>query len=93
MSFDGVERRRHPRHAHTDNIEYCLNPTDLTTIFQGICINISESGMCLYTFKPIYAGQKILIKNVLPVPYQKAEVIWVKEKSEDLYRAGLMFIE
>lgn len=93
MSFEGDESRRHPRKAHTDIIDFCLNPTDLSTTFRGTLVDISESGMSLYTFKPLSTGQDIIVKSTLPVLYQKATVRWVKKYSEDLYRVGLMFIE
>jgi c-di-GMP-binding flagellar brake protein YcgR len=93
MSFDGDESRRHPRKAHTDNIEFCVNSTNLGATLQGTLIDISESGMCLYTFKPISEGQNIIIKSALPVPYHRANVRWVKKYSDDLYKVGLMFIE
>jgi len=48
--------------------------------------------MGLYTFKPIYAGQTVTVETDLPVPYQKATVMWVQKRTEDLFRAGLMFI-
>jgi c-di-GMP-binding flagellar brake protein YcgR len=93
MSFEGDASRRHPRRAHTDIIEFCLNPTDITTTLQGTLVDISDSGMGLYSFQPLFAGQHITVRSTLPVPYQKAIVRWVKKYSEDLYRVGLMFIE
>ncbi len=93
MYFDGVERRIHKRRPHADSIEFCLIPSDLTTTLRGISIDISDSGMCLYTFTPINTGQNIVINNFLPVPYQKATVRWVKKHTEELYRVGIMFIE
>jgi hypothetical protein len=93
MPFEGDESRRHPRRAHTDIIEFCLNPANTTATLHGTVIDISESGMSLYTFKPLSEGQGIIVKSALPVPYQKAIVRWVKRYSEDLYRVGLMFIE
>jgi hypothetical protein len=93
MYFDGVERRRHQRRPHADSIEFYLIPSDLTTTLRGISIDISDSGMCLYTFTPINTNQNILIRNFLPVPYQRATVRWVKKHTEELYRVGLFFIE
>jgi hypothetical protein len=93
MSFEGDESRRQPRKAHTDNIEFCVNPTEISATLHGTLIDISESGMCLYTFRPLFEGQNIIVKSPLPVPHQKAIVRWVKKYAEDLYRVGLMFIE
>jgi hypothetical protein len=92
VSFDGVDTRRHPRQLYSDTIEFCLNPSRAGTKLHGITINISDSGIGLYVFAPVYEGQTVTIKTALPVPYQKATVIWVQKRAEELYRAGFKFI-
>ncbi len=92
MSFDGVDTRKHPRHPYSNNIEFCLDASSDCIGLHGLSVDISDSGICLYTFTPIYAGQTITFETTLPVPYQKATVIWVQKRAEDLYRAGLKFI-
>jgi hypothetical protein len=92
VSFDGVERRRHPRYVHSDNIEFRFDLSGIGTTLHGISVDSSDSGLSLYTFAPIYAGQNIAVRTTLPVPYRKATVTWVQQRSEDLYRAGLKFI-
>ena len=92
MSFDGVSTRRHPRHSYVDTIDFCLDYTSNSNRLHGITVNISDSGIGLYTFKPLYAGQTITVESTLPVPYQKATVIWVQKRNEDLYKIGLKFI-
>ena len=92
VSFDSVNTRRHPRHLYSDNIEFCLDYSSAGTRLHGVSFNISESGIGLYTFTPIYEGQTIKVETTLPVPYQKATVMWVQKRAEDLYRVGLKFI-
>ncbi len=91
MSFDSVNTRRHPRYLFSDNIEFRLDYSGAGPRLRGISVNISDSGMCLYTSKPIYVGQTVSLETDLPVPYKKASVMWVQNRTEDLYRAGLMF--
>jgi hypothetical protein len=92
VSFDNVNTRRHPRRLYSDNIEFCLDYSSAGTRLHGISVNISDSGIGLYTFTPIYVGQAITVETALPVPYQKATVIWVQKRAEDLYRVGLKFM-
>jgi len=91
VSFDSVNTRRHPRYLYSDNIEFCLDYSGAGTRLHGISFNISDSGIGLYTFKPIYAGQTITVETTLPGPYQKATVMWVQKRAEDLYKVGLEF--
>jgi hypothetical protein len=91
MSSDSLYTRRHPRHHYSENIEFCLDYSSAGTRLHGISVNISDSGIGLYTFAPIYAGQTITFETTLPVPYQKAAVMWVQKRGEDLYKVGLNF--
>ena len=92
VSFDSVNTRRHLRHIYSDNIEFCLDYSSAGTRLHGISVNISDSGIGLYTFAPIYAGQTVTFETTLPVPYQKAAVMWVQKRGEDFYKVGLNFI-
>jgi hypothetical protein len=94
MPYDGSEKRRNPRQAFTDNIEFCLSSRspDSNKTFLGACVNINEFGMCIYTFDCVNEGETIEIKTTLPVPYDRAEVRWVKTYSGNFYKVGLMFI-
>jgi len=53
--------------------------------------NISDNGICIYTFKPLEEGQEITFKNALPVAYSKAAVKWVKQCNPGIYKAGVSF--
>jgi len=95
MPYDGSEKRRNPRHAFTDNIEFRLSSesSDKDKTFLGSCVNINEFGMCIYTFDYVNEGETIEIKTPLPMPHKRAEVRWVKTYSGNLYKVGLMFVE
>jgi CheY-like chemotaxis protein len=92
VSYDVVERRRHPRYIHSDSIEFCFDPSGAGTTHHGISLDISDSGIGLYTLTPLYEKQNITFKTTLPVPSQKATVMWVQKQSQDSYRAGLRFL-
>ncbi len=92
MSFLGVERRRHPRYRYSNNLEFFSNPLTPNRTHSGLSVDISSSGMCLYTFfKPLDKGEDIAFKDALPVSYQKATVRWSEQYDEDFYGVGLMF--
>lgn len=92
MPFLGVEQRRNPRYAYSDNLQFSSNPVSPDRTHSGLCVDISSSGMCFYTFfKPLTEGEDIAFKDALPVSYQKAKVRWVKQYAEDFYGIGVMF--
>jgi PilZ domain len=93
MSILKIERRRHPRYAYSTKLEFLSNPLTPNTTHSGLSVNISSSGMCLYTFfKPLDEGEDIAFKDDLPVSYQKAMVKWVQQYAEDFYGVGVMFV-
>jgi hypothetical protein len=57
----------------------------------GVSTNISDSGICIYTFKPLETGQGILLKDDPSLPYRRATVQWVRKYHRRFYKAGLMF--
>jgi len=84
--------RRHKRDLFFHPIEYCLGPRSAGDICDGSIINISGSGMGMYTARRLEEGNHIEIMTALPVPYQKATARWVVEYSQDFYKIGLEFI-
>jgi hypothetical protein len=87
-----MERRKHTRYSYLKKIGFCAHPSaDEACI--GIITDISDSGMCMTTFYPLEEGQEIIIKDPLPVPYQRATIRWIRKYHEDYYRVGLTFVE
>jgi hypothetical protein len=93
MSSDGSERRRNERRVFSDNIAFSLSPPAPHKILVGSCVNISEYGMCMYTFEQLTEGDIIEIRDALPVPHKRAKVRWVRAYSGNFYKAGLEFID
>jgi len=93
MPFDGIDKRKNERRIFSDNIEFSLSPPAAQKRMVGSCVNISEYGMCIYTFDHLDEGETIEIKDTLPVPYKRATVRWVKVYSGNFYKVGLTFID
>jgi hypothetical protein len=89
---DGRELRRHERSNYLGTVHYCLNPQSDGRVLIGSGIDVSQSGMSMFSAYPLKKGQGITIKTKLPVPHQKATVRWIRELREDWYQVGLEFI-
>jgi hypothetical protein len=83
--------RRHLRYDFVHPIEYVRSHTATDDISQGIIINISNSGMCLYTNCILCKGQEIKITSILPSNSQTAVVRWAEKIDASRYRIGLEF--
>ncbi len=86
------KQREYARRAFSDTIEYRVTDRFHDKIFLGAAVNISESGMCIYTFDRLAEGETIEINKRLPVACKKATVKWVKAYSGDFYKVGLRFV-
>ncbi len=93
LSQDIEEQRPCPRTVSLDTIQFCFADDFTGELRLGTTINISSTGICLYTLNHLKEGDSIMIKdNVLP-SFRKATVRWVKYYGNTLCKAGLMFIE
>jgi hypothetical protein len=88
--FQHSQQRRHLRHPYKETLEITIpsNPRSGTLVAVGS--NISDGGICIYTFKPLEEGQDIAFKTPLPVPHRKATVRWVKQINPSTYKAGVL---
>ncbi len=93
MAFVPVERRRYRRSVFPSTIEYEIKTEATAGTFKGAAVNISESGMCIYTSDVLKEGQEIVIISVLPVPSRNAAVRWTKSLNDDLCKVGLKFVK
>jgi hypothetical protein len=89
----GQENRRHQRENHLGTVHYSLVSHSDSQILVGAGIDISESGMSMFSSYPLKRGQSIIIKSKLPVPGQRATVRWVTELKQNWYQVGLEFTE
>jgi hypothetical protein len=85
------DRRKHPRRPYLTNVRFCLNPLPHTETRLAVSGDMSDSGMCMYTFNPLACGQTVIFKNAIRLPHQRAVVQWVKEYDRNFYKIGLMF--
>jgi len=90
---DGSKQRECPRTFSLNVIQFCVVNDSPGEIRLGTTINISNTGMCLYTFYNLNEGENIIIQNDVSLLFQKANVRWVKNYGKDLCKAGLNFIE
>jgi hypothetical protein len=59
----------------------------------GTTLNVSTTGMCLYTLCQLKEGEKIILQDDELSLFRKATVRWVKHYRENFCRAGLMYIQ
>jgi hypothetical protein len=86
-----IDRRRHLRYDFNLTIEYVKDSGTISTIYKGIVIDISNSGLRLLTPNPLSVGQEIIIKSILPSYSQIAIVRWVENPDNASFNVGLEF--
>ena len=93
MLSESTAQRSCKRNTYKANLEICLDsrPQDETLI--AISSNISASGVCIYTFRPLREGQGVIFKSNLPVPHKRATVRWVKQYNRSIYKVGVLFTD
>ena len=85
------DQRKEERFEYPHEIEYVVDPLTTYEVFKAVAINISNSGLCLYTSTPLNEGQQITIKSTLPVHSQTAIVRWIQKLNDFYYKVGLTF--
>jgi len=73
-------------------LEYVLNSGNNHEAYIGFTLNVSESGLCIYTPKLLNEGQKITIRGAYPIPSKIAVVKWIEKYDDVFYKVGLVFI-
>lgn len=88
-----MDQRKYQRNnfSHTV-VEYVLHPDTTYEIFIGFTLNLSGSGLCLYTPKLLKEGQVIIIKGYIP-QLSKATVCWIEKYDSLYYKVGLEFVK
>jgi c-di-GMP-binding flagellar brake protein YcgR len=87
------ERRTYFRHEifETREIEYALGAFD-SEIFEGLVLNISETGICLLISNHFSLGQEITLKDFgIYGEYKTATIQWIEKADKKLYKVGLIF--
>ena len=83
------ERRRDKRYTYHQTIEYSHDPNEET--HQGIAVNFSCSGLCMYLHENLSVGQKITVRGEQQCDSQKATIRWTKEVDKNFFMAGLEY--
>jgi hypothetical protein len=89
--FQHYQQRRHLRHPYKKTLEITIPSNPQRGSLVAISSNISEGGICIFTFKPLEEGQDIVFKTPIPVQHNKATVRWVKQINPTVYKAGVLF--
>ena len=90
--FSVIYRKRESeRFDFPKTIDYSVEQQAAGEGLIGISINISQKGLCMYTFAPHSEGQQVVIKSPLPVEHRVATVRWIQKEDEGLFRIGLGF--
>jgi hypothetical protein len=87
------DKRKHRRQDFSYAVvEYVLISNSTHETFIGFTLNVSVSGLCLYTPKLLAEGQKITIKSTIPTSSKTAMVRWIEKYDDVFYKVGLVFI-
>jgi hypothetical protein len=73
-------------------LEFVLHPDTVYEIYVGYTLNLSDTGMCIYTSAVLQSGQEVILKSDDPQLYRKATVRWVERYDSFFYKVGLEFI-
>lgn len=86
-------RRKDPRKEFSYIVlEFVLHPDTQYEIYVGYTLNLSDTGMCIYTSATLAVGQELILKSDQPRLYKKAVVRWVERCDSFFYKVGLEFI-
>ncbi len=90
MPLMGVERRAEIRYSYISSVQFSSPSENGEELFVGTTINISESGLCLYSYVPLSEGRKITIKSPFRARYRTFTVRWVSKLLDDFFMVGLL---
>lgn len=92
-SFDAssgsMEKRGEPRRLVYYSTRFGLAPEN-TSHSRGVIINISNSGLCIFSPNSLHRGQEIIIKAPLPLMEERFVVRWSNKLLDDFFMVGLM---
>ncbi|MBM4146249.1 MAG: PilZ domain-containing protein [Nitrospira sp.] len=82
-------RRRHKRKDEMNTIEYVIEPLTTNETFDGVLVNVSESGLCILTNDILNKGQQIRITANGHAINKSAVVRWTEKYDDFYYKVGL----
>ena len=87
------EKRRSNRKLVMKPIEYFLVPSIIGKTFDGLIMDISDSGVCLLTTSQLKDRQRIIIEDKSCSSEKVAIVRWSEKYDDMFYKIGLEFTE
>jgi len=91
MLSDNIKRRKDRLYTICHTTEYIVETEYSQEKVIELTVNISNSGLCCYTFKTLSEGQEIRIKRTPSLSYQPAIVQWIQKATNNIYKVGLSF--
>jgi hypothetical protein len=89
MCSVSAEKRSVSRNTFHCPIEFVIGQNEKPEILAAEVMNISDSGLRIYSSYPLCEGQEILIRDRLPNGHQRYRVLWCNKLSENFFEAGL----
>jgi hypothetical protein len=87
-----LNKRAHIRHDLQIEIQYIIE-SQSDQFLKGILTDISDAGLGLYVFQPLPEGLTIMIKSDSRDLNKRAMVRWCHELGDNIYKAGIMFLQ
>jgi len=87
------EKRRSNRKLIMKPIDYLLVPSIIGKTFDGLIMDISDSGVCLLTTSQLKDRQRIIIEDKSFSSEKVAIVRWSEKYDDMFYKTGLEFTE
>jgi hypothetical protein len=86
--------RKEERQERVENVFFNIGRENIyDSSYFALSTNVSNSGVCIYTNRPIEQGQVLsLFSKYLWNSLKHAEVKWVKHISQNICKAGLSII-
>lgn len=92
MSHIYHENRKQKRFSYTDLIYISTNDNTYEREQRAIAVDLSDSGIGIFTFNKLDKGQEITIQSKMPVSNNKAVVRWTKRYTNNFFMSGLIFV-
>lgn len=89
-----MEKRAQPRCPFMTAVGYVCDGDGSRNVFNGMAVNISNSGICLYLFESpcLREGQSISFAGNMLVQSRRGTIRWLNKVDDGFYKAGLMFV-
>lgn len=82
------DKRKERRTLLFTPIEFVADK-EVDEILNGVIVNLSDSGMNIFSYVPLSEGQKITIIRPLHIPHQEFIVQWIHKYLDDFFMLGL----